>query len=182
MSVSSNLTSAVWWKAAGIRALRTAILVAVTYIPASLTGAVPYTVLGSAALVAAVLSLITSLAGIAEVDGTTQPWYFALLSRVVKTVAQALVSGVLANVVFIADINWQAVLATTITAGLGSLLLGVLKTLPESDEPIAVATVSVSATNPKGEITNQVVNTVVVNTDAPVFDPTPAEPKPTGTE
>jgi hypothetical protein len=167
----NNLTSAAWWKAAGIRALRTAILVAVTYVPATLTDAVPYVVLGSAAAVAAILSLIMSLAGIAEVDGTTQPWYFAILSRVVKTVAQALAGGVLANAVFLSDISWEAVLATTLAAGFGSLLLGVLKTLPESDVPVANATVPITVTNVYGVPSEQAVPAVAQATVSGEINP-----------
>ena len=63
-----------WWKAAGIRALKTAAQTAVALIG---TGVVGFTDLdwlkiASVAGVAAVLSLLTSIAGLPEVDtGTT---------------------------------------------------------------------------------------------------------------
>jgi hypothetical protein len=135
--------SAPWWKAAGVRAGRTAVIVASTYLPAAYTEAVPWLVLLSAGLVAGLLSILTSLAGLAEVNSVSVPWFVAIFIRVVKTVAQALGAGVLANVVFIQDINWEAVLATTIASGFGSLLLGVLKTLPETQDPVAQAVVPV---------------------------------------
>lgn len=155
--MKSQITSAAWWRAALIRALRTALIVGTTYVPASYTEAVPWAVLGSAALMSAVFSLITSLAGLAEVDGKTQPWYFALLSRVTKTIAQALASGVLANVIFIQDVDWAAVLSTTITAGFGSLLLGVLRQLPEADDPKAAVTATVNVYNERGDVVERAV-------------------------
>lgn len=160
MSQFSNLEtyhpvlSAEWWRAAGIRALRTALIVATTYLPATYTEAVPILVLASAAAMAGVLSLITSLAGLAEVNAVSVPWPIAIFIRVVKTIAQALVSGVLANVIFIQDIQWETVLATTISAGFGSLLLGALKTLPETTDPIAPVTIQGMVTDSKtGETT-----------------------------
>lgn len=155
--IINSLTSATWWKAAGIRALRTAILVAVTYVPASLTDSVPYIVLGSAAVVAGILSLVTSLAGIGEVTGIAEPWYFSLLSRIVKTIAQALAAGVLTNIVFLSDIDWSAVLATTVTAGIGSLLLGVLSRLPEVIDPTLPVTVAIV---PEGVTPSSSITTV----------------------
>lgn len=164
--MKTQITSALWWRAAFIRAFRTFLLVGVTYVPASYTDAVPWVVLGSAALGAGVFSIVTSLAGLAEVDGKSQPWYFAILSRVVKTIGQALASGALANIVFISDINWDAVLATSIAAGFGSLLLGVLKQLPEADEPtsLPVGTTTVTINNPAAQSEGQAVPTVVTDT------------------
>ena len=61
--------SAKWWKAAGVRALKTVAQAAVALIPAAATIAqVDWkTVLGTAAL-AGLVSLLTSLAGLPEVD------------------------------------------------------------------------------------------------------------------
>ena len=60
-----------WFKAAGIRALKTFAQAAIALIPAGVTiEAIDWrVVLGTAAL-AAVLSLLTSIAGLPEVDGT----------------------------------------------------------------------------------------------------------------
>ena len=59
-----------WWKAAGIRAVKTVAQTAVSLIPAAVTiTAVDWlTVAGTAAL-AGVVSLLTSLAGLPEVEG-----------------------------------------------------------------------------------------------------------------
>jgi len=60
-----------WFKAAGVRALKTFAQAAIALIPAGVTiEAIDWrVVLGTAAL-AAVLSLLTSIAGLPEVDGT----------------------------------------------------------------------------------------------------------------
>ena len=58
-----------WWKAAGIRALRTFAQAAIAAIgTTALITEVNWLVVGSTALLAAVLSLLTSLAGLPEVD------------------------------------------------------------------------------------------------------------------
>ena len=69
----SNLTNKAWWAAAGTRAIKTAAQVAVSLIG---TGAVGVTDLdwariASVAFVAAVVSLLTSLGGLPEVDSGT---------------------------------------------------------------------------------------------------------------
>lgn len=69
----SNLTNKAWWAAAGTRAIKTAAQVAVALIG---TGAVGVTDLdwariASVAFVAAVVSLLTSLGGLPEVDSDT---------------------------------------------------------------------------------------------------------------
>lgn len=57
-----------WFKAAGIRALKTVAQTAVATIgTAAVMGDVDWLMVGSAALLAGVLSLLTSLAGIPEV-------------------------------------------------------------------------------------------------------------------
>lgn len=63
------ITSKKWWKAAAIRAIRTVSQVAVAMIPTAVTiTAVDWkTVVGTAAL-AGVVSLLTSLSGLPEVD------------------------------------------------------------------------------------------------------------------
>ena len=64
-----------WWRAAGIRAIKTAAQTAVALIG---TGAVGFTDLdwariASVAGVAAVLSLLTSIAGLPELDAQLEP-------------------------------------------------------------------------------------------------------------
>lgn len=62
-----------WAKAAGIRAVKTMAQSAIGAIGAAVTlGAVDWRVVGSTAVLAGVLSLLTSVAGIPEVEGTTK--------------------------------------------------------------------------------------------------------------
>lgn len=60
-----------WWKAAGIRALKTFCQTAVALIGTSVVmEQVNWLAVGSASLLAAILSLLTSLAGLPELDAT----------------------------------------------------------------------------------------------------------------
>ena len=58
-----------WWKAAGIRAIRTVAQTAAACIGTSaLLGDVDWLAVGSAAVLAGVLSMLTSIGGLPEVD------------------------------------------------------------------------------------------------------------------
>lgn len=60
-----------WAKSAGIRAVKTMAQAAIGAIGAAATmGSVDWRIVGSTALLAGVLSLLTSVAGIPEVEGT----------------------------------------------------------------------------------------------------------------
>lgn len=67
--MTMTIKTKMWWKAAGIRAVKTVAQTAVAMIPVAVTiGAVDWkTVVGTAAL-AGVVSLLTSIAGLPEVD------------------------------------------------------------------------------------------------------------------
>lgn len=62
-----------WWKAAGIRAAKTAAQTAVASVPVTQVtlGEVAWVTIASTAAVAAILSLLTSVAGLPEVDDGT---------------------------------------------------------------------------------------------------------------
>ncbi|MBQ7655596.1 MAG: hypothetical protein IJS41_03710 [Clostridia bacterium] len=63
------LTNRKWWEAAGVRALKTVAQTAIASIgSAALVSSVDWKVAVSASLMAGVLSLLTSLAGLPEVD------------------------------------------------------------------------------------------------------------------
>lgn len=67
--IKSRVTSIEFWKAAGIRALKTAAQTAIATIgTTALITEVNWVVVGSASALAAVLSLLTSLAGLPEVE------------------------------------------------------------------------------------------------------------------
>lgn len=159
----SSLFTIVWWKAAFFRALRTAGVIATPYVPTIL-----YTndwlILGSAAGFGFLSSIVTSLFGIPESDGTKVTWWFGLTERVVKTAAQALLT-VFGTATMFEEVNWESAPAIVGTAVLGSLLLGVLKVLPESEIPIAQVAAPVVIVNPDtGESTEQEVPVVAVAT------------------
>jgi hypothetical protein len=62
-----------WWKAAGIRAVKTAAQTAIATIgAASLLSAVQWPVVVSASVLAGVLSLLTSVTGLPEVETDTE--------------------------------------------------------------------------------------------------------------
>ena len=69
----SNLTSKAWWAAAGTRCIKTAAQAALGTIGASaaVIGQVNWEVVAGAAALAAVVSLLTSLEGLPEVDTGT---------------------------------------------------------------------------------------------------------------
>ena len=58
-----------WWRAAGIRAVRTFAQTAVAIIPVTaIITEVDWVAVGSAAVLSAILSLLTSVAGLPEVE------------------------------------------------------------------------------------------------------------------
>jgi hypothetical protein len=127
----SALFTLVWWKAAGLRAARTAVVIAIPYLPASYTGHVPYIALASAAVLGAILSLLFSLAGVAEAKGEVHPFWYSVAERVLKTIAQALIAGI-GTSLFVTDVDWTSLGNIALTSGFGSLLLALLAGLPES--------------------------------------------------
>ena len=65
----NNLTNPKWWAAAGIRALRTLAQAAIATIGSSaVLGDVDWRMVASASVLSAILSILTSLAGLPEVD------------------------------------------------------------------------------------------------------------------
>lgn len=60
----------IWWKAAGVRALKTVAQTAIGCIgAAAVLGDVSWPVVASAAVLAGIVSLLTSVAGLPEVNG-----------------------------------------------------------------------------------------------------------------
>ncbi|MEV8269162.1 holin [Microbacterium oleivorans] len=137
----SNLTSSAWWKNAALRALYTAVAIAIPYVGGSLIADIPWLTILSAAAVGFLASLATSLAGLPETAGVNLPWWLAALERTVKTFFQALAAGIAPAVLF-TDVDWSTVVqASAIAAGL-SLLRLILATLPADPTPqLAVSTI-----------------------------------------
>lgn len=68
-----NLTNRNWWRAAAIRAIKTVAQTAIGCIGASAVLAdVSWPVVGSAAVLAGVVSLLTSIAGLPEAETNTE--------------------------------------------------------------------------------------------------------------
>lgn len=66
----SNLTSKKWWKAAAERALKTVCQTAIASMgTAAVMTEVNWVMVGSAALLAGILSILTSVAGLPEAEG-----------------------------------------------------------------------------------------------------------------
>lgn len=69
----SNLTNKKWWMAAGVRAIKTVCQTAIATIGTSaLISEVNWVSVASASALAGILSLLTSLAGLPEVDEKNQ--------------------------------------------------------------------------------------------------------------
>lgn len=146
-----NLTSGSWWRAAGIRALRTAGVLLAPYVPTILyTG--DFLIVASVVVFGALGSFVTSLAGIAETEGKTVVWYYAVLERSVKTAAQATLA-LFGTATLFQDVDWSAAPQLIGTAVLGTLVLAFMDFLPETEgKPLAeakvIAVTNVSAEDP----------------------------------
>lgn len=140
----TNLTNPTWWKAAGLRALYTAVAIAIPYIAAVQLTDVPWLMVASAAVVGAILSLATSLFGLPESESVNLPWWLAALERVVKTFAQSLAAG-LTGATFLHDVDWPLVLQAAVGAAFISLLRLILATLPADPTAPTVQTVVANA-------------------------------------
>jgi hypothetical protein len=120
-----------------------------------------------------VASLITSLAGLPEVKGTSAPFWQAIVVRVLKTAAQVAVPAIGAAVI-VQDVDWQQLGVQVGGAALTTLVRSLMDYLPESDTTVQIVT---------GEIVDP-VPTPVTNTppiDAvgaviPPVEPPPGEP------
>jgi hypothetical protein len=134
----SKLTDPAWWKAALLRAVYTAIAIAIPYIAAVQFADVPWLMAASAATVGAILSFATSLFGLPESEGVDLPWWLAALERVAKTFGQSLAAG-LTGAVLLSDVDWSVVLQAALGAAFISLLRLILATLPADPTPAAVA-------------------------------------------
>lgn len=137
----TKLTSRLWWKDAALRALYTALAIALPYLGGALIADIAWLTILSAASLGFLASLATSLAGLPETEGVDLPWWLAAVERTVKTFAQALAAGFL-GAVLLSDVAWSTVVQAALISALTSLVRLILATLPNDPSP-AVAMVEV---------------------------------------
>jgi hypothetical protein len=132
----NTILSRAWWKAAGLRALKTAIALAVPYLVGSVLGDVEWLTIASAAGLGAVVSLLTSLFGIPDSAGV--PLWVTLLEKAVKTAAQALAVGI-GNAVVFQDVSWSTIVPAAALSTLVTLLTVVAGKIPDvNPNPVPV--------------------------------------------
>lgn len=130
----SKLTSRLWWKDAALRALYTALAIALPYLGGALIADIAWLTILSAAGLGFLASLATSLAGLPETEGVNLPWWLAAVERTVKTFAQALAAGFL-GAVLLSDVAWSTVVQAALISALTSLVRLILATLPAAPAP-----------------------------------------------
>ncbi|MFB3980321.1 holin [Microbacterium proteolyticum] len=133
----TNLTNAIWWKDAALRGLYTALAIALPYLGAALVADVPWLTIALTASLGFVASLVTSVAGLPEVEGVDLPWWLAAVERVVKTFAQSLAAGFI-GATLITDVDWGFVLQAAFLAALTSLVRLILATLPNDPTRVPI--------------------------------------------
>ena len=120
-----------WLKAAGARALRTALVTLLPLLPMLMVGVdVDRTI--STVLMAAIASLITSLAGLRELQKRRVRWWQATAVRAAKTFGQVLAANI-GTALLVTDVPWAAVVWSAFGAAAGTVLLAVIAVLPEAD-------------------------------------------------
>lgn len=121
-----------WLKAAGARALRTALVTLLPLLPMLMVGVdVDRTI--STVLMAAIASLITSLAGLRELQGRRVRLWQATAVRAAKTFGQVLAANI-GTALLVTDVPWAVVVWSAFGAAAGTVLLAVIAVLPEADE------------------------------------------------
>jgi hypothetical protein len=127
----------VWWDAAGTRAANTAIAALLTLAVLLVGGDVTPLYVLEVVAVAALASLVTSMAGIPEVTGKVVPLWRAILVRSVKTFGQMLAAA-LVGAVTLSDVAWQTVAIAVAGAVLTTVLRTLRDYLPETEPAPAV--------------------------------------------
>lgn len=127
----SQITTAVFWRAAGSRVLYTFLATLVPYVILVQTGEVEvYDALSIAGL-AGLASLVTSFANLPEISTATMPMWKAIGHRVLRTFGQNVAAGI-AGFVLLQDVPWSAILVGVAGAVVTTLIRTVLDVLPES--------------------------------------------------
>lgn len=109
-----------WWQATGLRAIKTFAQTVVAMIGTGLVawGEVPWVLVLSTATVAALASVLMSIADLP--DGTGRWWKIALV-RALRTFAQVLVAAIGTGLAAWGDVQWTLALSTAAVATVLSL-------------------------------------------------------------
>lgn len=121
-----------WWAAAGTRAANTALAALIPIIGLLIAGGIPVLKAASLVAVAALASLLTSLAGLPEVTGRTVTLWRAIISRTGKTFGQAAATAFV-GVELIEAVDWTAFYVVVGGAVAVTFLRTLLAYLPETD-------------------------------------------------
>lgn len=129
--MSTQITSLSWWEAAGQRAAYTALAALLPLAMLLVSGQVDVVYVLLVVALAVVASLATSLAGLPELTDRAVPPWAAILTRVVKSAAQVLVSS-LGGAVLLTDVHWSTIGTAAAGAALTTLVRTLMVYLPES--------------------------------------------------
>lgn len=127
----SDLTSPLWWRAAGQRAAYTAIAAAVPLATLLVDGSITPWYMLSFVATAALLSLLNTFGSLPEASEGQTPLHKAILGRVLRTVGQTAIPA-LAGVTLLGEIDWSGLGVAVGGAALVTLLRTLLAHLPES--------------------------------------------------
>lgn len=122
-----------WFRAALIRAVKTTAQSAIAVIGvAAALDSIDWLAVASTAVLAGILSLLTSIKGLPEVDEKRMSWVEAAALRAVKTIAESAIAtfGVAS---MLSEINWLVVASTAACAGILSVMTSVAG-LPEAEK------------------------------------------------
>lgn len=124
-----------WWQAAGTRAAYTVLAALVPLVGLFVTSDVTPLYVASVSALAGLVSLVTSLAGIPELEDRTVPLWRAIVVRVLKTIGQ--VGGpVLVSVQLLEDVGWYELGVAVAGAALTTLIRTLMAYLPETDPTV----------------------------------------------
>jgi hypothetical protein len=171
-----------WWKAALIRAARTAGVIATPYVATVFYTTGDWLLALSAAGFGALGSIVTSLIQIpTEAQGVKVAWWYSIFERSVKTIAQALVT-VFGTASMFEQVDWSQAPALIATALVGTWLLAGLGFLPETEGkvPMAAPQVPTTVVNEAGEAEQAAIPVVAAveaqAEQAPAYDPEHPDP------
>lgn len=165
-----DLFTPVWWHAAGRRAAYTALAALLPLAALLFTGDVSPLYAISVVALAALASLVTSLAGLPEVADKVVPWWQAVVIRVLKTAGQV-AAPVLGSVLLFEDVGWYELGVTVAGAALTTLLRALMSYLPEDADEVTITVGSDQLiqvdVGPRGALIDEVDRGTALSGDEP---------------